>query len=363
MIRGHNSDVICCPGKDRNLTEKQGHDNEVMKTIVVTGVAGFLGSHIATALVSRGHRVIGNDNMIGGFTANIPAGVEYHNTDCCDFQGMVKICQGADVVIHTAATAHEGLSVFSPSFITKNIFDATVTTTSAAIAADVKRFVMCSSMARYGDQTAPFTEDMDTKPVDPYGIAKAAAEQVLKTLCEVHDMEFNVAVPHNIIGPGQNYTDPYRNVLSIMLNRSLSGKPIYIYGTGQQVRCFSYIDDCVESLIRIALDKNIVNNTINIGPDRGSVTIEQLANMVVAETGSTEPHIYTQGRPQEVSHATCSSDKARELLDFECVTKLEDAITHTADWIRKHGTKEFDYHIPLEIQTHKTPITWKNKLL
>lgn len=334
-----------------------------MKRILVTGVAGFLGSHIAHDLVLQGHKVIGNDNMIGGFEANIPVGVEFFNTDCCDFEGMKKICKGVDVVIHAAATAHEGLSVFSPSFITKNIFDATVTTTSAAIAAGVKRFVMCSSMARYGDQQAPFTEDMDTKPVDPYGIAKAAAEQVLQTLCDVHNMEFNVVVPHNIIGPGQNYTDPYRNVLSIMLNRSLAGKPIYIYGTGQQVRCFSYIDDCVESLIKIALEDKIKNTTINIGPDKGAVTIKQLADMVVAETGCNEPHIFVPGRPQEVPHATCSSDKARQILGFDCATKIEDAIKYTANWIRTHGTKEFDYNIPLEIQTEKTPITWKNKLL
>ena len=184
--------------------------------IFITGIAGFLGSHLAEELSALGHEVSGNDNLVGGEVYNVPKNVDFSFADCTDFCVMEKLLEGVDIVIHAAATAHEGLSVFSPSFITKNIFEASVTTISAAISNNVKRFVFCSSMARYGNQVAPFTEDMDPKPVDPYAIAKVAAEQVLQNLSETHGMEWNIAVPHNIIGPRQRYDDPFRNVLSIM---------------------------------------------------------------------------------------------------------------------------------------------------
>ena len=129
---------------------------------------------------------------------------------------MLKITQGIDVLFHCAATAHEGLSVFSPYTITQNNIMATVGVATAAIQNGVKRIIYCSSMARYGDQQSPFTEEMPTKPVDPYGISKVAGEEILKTLCKVHGVELVIAVPHNIIGPKQKYDDPFRNAVSIL---------------------------------------------------------------------------------------------------------------------------------------------------
>ena len=228
--------------------------------IFITGVAGFLGSHLADRMLELGHEVTGNDNLLGGYRANVDPRVKFYTTDCCDRRMMECIIKDSEVVIHCAATAHEGLSVFSPDFITKNIYQASVSTISAAISAGVKRFVFCSSMARYGRQAAPFTEDYHhTAPVDPYGIAKVGVEQTLKVLCDTHGMEWNIAVPHNIIGPRQRYDDPFRNVLSIMINRNLQGKPAIIYGDGSQTRCFSYIGDCVSCLEKI--NKHKVHST------------------------------------------------------------------------------------------------------
>jgi len=150
--------------------------------IFITGIAGFLGRHIAKNLIDKGHNVFGNDSLIGGDLTNIPDGCKFYEVNCCDFSNMSKILDKIDVLYHCAATAHEGLSVFSPSFITKNIFEASVTTFSAAASNKVKKIVFCSSMARYGNQKPPFTEDMTPKPVDPYGIAKVASEDVLKVL-------------------------------------------------------------------------------------------------------------------------------------------------------------------------------------
>jgi UDP-glucose 4-epimerase len=271
--------------------------------------------------------------------------------------------QGTDIVIHTAATAHEGLSVFSPNFITKNIYQASVSTISAAIACNVKRFVYCPSMARYGAQGTPFRETQIPKPVDPYGIAKVAGEETLKVLCETHGMEWNIAVPHNIVGPRQRYDDPFRNVMSIMINRNLQGKPAIVYGDGEQTRCFSYVDDCVFCLEKLALDPSIVSETINIGPDEGTITINELVAMVAKECKFTEPPIYFPERPREVKDAMCSADKARNILGYETKTNVGQAVKETANWIKSRGAKPFDYRFPLEIVNEKTPRTWRDRLM
>jgi len=331
--------------------------------IFITGVAGFLGSHVADRMIELGHVVHGCDNLIGGFKSNINPLVHFHKADCCNQETMTALISGSDVVVHCAATAHEGLSVFSPSFITKNIYEASISTISASIASGVKRFVFCSSMARYGNQDKEFEEHMQPMPVDPYGVAKVAVEQTLKILCDVHDMEWNIAVPHNIIGPRQRFDDPYRNVLSIMANRNLQGKPSYIYGDGEQQRCFSYVGDCVNCLEKMILDTDIKYEIINIGPDENPVTINKAAELVARECGFQEEPIYIEDRPQEVKSATCSSNKARNLLNYETTTSLEEAIRQTVDHIRKTGPCSFDYSLGLEIQNEKTPKTWLKKLL
>ena len=331
--------------------------------IYISGIAGFLGSHLAKRLINLGHSVSGNDSMIQGDIDNLPKNVSFHKTDCCDFEEMSKNLKDIDIVYHCAATAHEGLSVFSPNFITKNIYQASVSIITASIVNKVKRFVFCSSMARYGNQKAPFHEDMFPKPEDPYGIAKVAAEETLKLLCEVHSMDYNIAVPHNIVGPNQKYDDPFRNVMSIFINRNLQNKSSIIYGDGNQKRCFSYIDDVIYCLEKLALDKKISKEIINIGPDEETITINELARLVANETGYNGQPIYVPGRPKEVSVASCSSDKARDLLQYKTRTSLKDSIKMTADYIRKKGVKNFVYNLPVEIKSDITPETWTKKTI
>lgn len=330
--------------------------------IFITGVAGFLGSHLADRMIERGHTVVGNDTLIGGYLDNLNPKIQFHQIDCCNRETMTMLMLGVDVVIHTAATAHEGLSVFSPDFITKNIFQASVSTISAAISNKVKRFVYCSSMARYGNQPAPFHEEMMPKPVDPYGIAKVAGEDVLRVLAETHGMEWNIAVPHNIVGTRQRYNDPFRNVISIMINRNLQGKPAIVYGDGNQTRCFSNVRDCIFSLEKLALE-NIVSETVNIGPDEGAITIKELAKIVAAKCHYNGDPIFFPERPNEVKNAICSSEKSRILLNYKTTTSLEESIQETVDWVKLKGVKEFDYCFPIEIINNKTPKTWKNKLI
>ncbi len=332
--------------------------------IFITGIAGFLGSHLANKLLGLGHEIYGNDNLLGGEIINLNNDkIKFFEVDCCDLKKMTEITKDMDVIYHCAATAHEGLSVFSPDVITKNIFQASVATITAAIKNNVKRFVYCSSMARYGNQKSPFTEDMTPKPVDPYGVAKVAGEDILKILADLNGMEWNIAVPHNIIGPNQKYDDPFRNVLSIFINRNLQNKPSIIYGDGKQVRCFSYIDDVIFCLEKLALDKNINKEIVNIGPDEEMTTINEIAKMVANETGFNGEPIYVQDRPQEVKFATCSAEKSRKLLNYKTKTKLRDAIIKTCEFIKKSGVKNFKYYLPVEIKNDKTPKTWTDKLI
>ena len=331
------------------------------KKILITGVAGFLGSHLAEKFSDMGHKVIGLDNMLGGYEDNVPKNIEFHNLDCCNLNEVKKLMKEVNVVYHCAATAHEGLSVFSPYEITKNNYLASISIFTAAVNEKVDRIVFCSSMARYGDQKTPFTEDMKPKPVDPYAISKVAAEEVLINLCNLNGIEWVIAVPHNIIGPRQKYDDPFRNVISIMLNRMLQGKAPIIYGDGNQQRCFSYIDDCLNCMIPMLDQKDLNKQIINIGPDEEFVTINKVAEICTNLTGVNLKPIYKKDRPREVKHALCSSDKARKFLNYKTSTSLDAGINKTFQYIKRRGVRPFDYNIELEIKNELTPSTWKNK--
>ena len=331
--------------------------------VFVTGVAGFLASHVADALLAQGHRVTGIDNLSGGDPINVPKRVVWEKGGCQNIRSL----DGIDAVIHCAALAHEGLSVFSPRVITDSIYGASVAVFSAAIASKVKRIVFCSSMARYGDAVVPFSEVSDCRPTDPYGIAKLAAEQTLRCLCEAHGVEYAIAVPHSIYGPRQKRNDPFRNVLAIWMNQIMQGRAPVIYGNGLQRRCFSYVDDVVPSLVAMATHPDLNGQVINVGPDESVVTINEACEMVRAAMRELEyraqPPLYYPGRPNEVHYAYCSAAKARLMLGYETKTLLQDGIRKMAEWAVKVGPLPFDYSLPLEIPSDKTPRTWTHQEL
>lgn len=335
-----------------------------MKKVLITGVAGFLGSHLADEFLRRKYDVIGVDNLIGGYKENIPTGVKFHDLDLGDFDNVNELFNGVDTVIHTACTAYEGLSVFSPAFITRNTSHITTVAVSASIKHGVKKFVNMSSMARYGSQDrVPFQESMTPKPQDPYGIAKYASELMIKNLCQTHGMEFVILVPHNIIGPRQKYNDPYRNVASIMINRILQGKQPVIYGDGSQKRVFSFIEDVVSPLM-VACESDIANGmTINIGPDEEFISILELGEIISRLMGAEFSPIFMPERPQEVKEASCSADLARKVLGYKTSTTLEEGLASLIKWISLQGPKDFSYHLPIEIINSNTPQTWVKKLI
>jgi UDP-glucose 4-epimerase len=331
--------------------------------VFVSGAAGFLGSHLADAFIRSGHEVVGCDNMIGGDLENLPEGIQFEEADCCDVAAMKRLTVGVDLVYHCAAIATEGLSVFSPALIARHVYENTAGLLAGAASNKVKRFVFCSSMARYGVGNPPFREDQEPAPEDPYGIAKYAAELLVANVCETHGMEYVIAVPHNIIGPKQKYDDAFRNVASIMINRMLQGKQPIIYGDGEQTRCFSFVQDCVDPLVRMGTQSGLSGEIINIGPDQETVTINQLAAILAELLDFQLAAIYVPTRPREVKDATCSADKARRVLGYETKVSLRDGLLSMIDWIRQHGTKPFSYHLPIEIDSPLVPETWKSRLI
>ncbi|MEX2110691.1 MAG: NAD-dependent epimerase/dehydratase family protein [Gemmatimonadaceae bacterium] len=331
--------------------------------VFVSGAAGFLGSHLADAFLRSGDEVTGCDNMIGGDLNNLPEGIRFEEADCCDVDAMKRLTAGADLIYHCAAVATEGLSVFSPTLIAKHVYENTAGLLVGAASNKVKRFVFCSSTARYGSGTPPFHEDQPPSPEDPYGIAKYAAELLVANVCETHGMEHVIAVPHNIVGPKQKYDDAYRNVASIMINRMLQGKDPIIYGDGEQTRSFSFVQDCVDPLVKMGTLPGLDREVINIGPDTETVSINQLARILAELLSVRIKPIYVPARPREVKHTACSADKARRLLGYETKVSLREGLQSMIDWIRQHGTKPFSYHLPIEIDSPLTPATWKSRLI
>jgi UDP-glucose 4-epimerase len=324
--------------------------------ILITGVAGLVGSSLAKEL-SKSHNIIGVDNLIGGYIDNIPKNINFVNKDCQELTSDVFL--GIDVVIHAACTPHEGLSIFSPKTITDNTFGISMNVLKCAIQANVKKFIFTSSMARYGTQdTVPFTEDMRPKPQDPYGISKYAFEESLKVLSEVHGMEYAIVVPHNIIGPGQVYNDPFRNVAGIMINRMLSNRQPIIYGNGLQMRCFSDISDIIEPIVKV-VETNVGNGeVINIGPDSNFITIIELAKKIASLLDFNLNPIYLPDRPKEVRFANCSANKARAILGYNPQTTLDTTLKNMIEFVRSRGAMDFNFHLPIEITSNLTPKTW-----
>jgi UDP-glucose 4-epimerase len=330
----------------------------------VTGVAGFLGSHLADAFLARGDQVTGCDNMIGGSLENVPSGVEFYQGDCNDFDHLKHAMRATDVVVHTAATAHEGLSVFSPHENARHGYMASASVFSAACAVGVRRIVHCTSMARYGTQDRlPFTEEMVPKPQDPYGIGKWASELLLQNLAETHGVEWVIAVPHNIYGPRQRYDDFARNVIGIFTNLMLQGRQPFIYGDGSQERSFSYYTDCVIPMVRMAIEPTLAGEIINIGPDLEVTTVLEVAKKIAGVLNFKLDPIFKPERPCEVRLAHCSADKSRRLLGYESKVSLWEGLENTVKWINARGPRPFVYHsLAIEIDNTKLPETWKKRL-
>jgi UDP-glucose 4-epimerase len=231
----------------------------------------------------------------------------------------------------------------------------------AAVNNNVKKFVFTSSMAVYGSQQPPFSEEMLPMPEDPYGCGKAYCENMVKIFAHTYDFDYTILRPHNVYGPRQNISDPFRNVLGIWINLIMKGKEPYIFGDGEQQRAFSYIGDVVPAIANAGLQNKASNEIINVGSSEVS-TINEACQVVLKAMDSRLKPIYQDARPGEVKYAYCTSEKSEKLLDYKTATKLEEGIKIMVKWAKAYGAQEPTYRLPLEI-TKKAPQLWKEKLI
>lgn len=328
--------------------------------ILVTGAAGFMGSHLFEYLLNEGHDVLGIDNYsLGTYTHP-----RVKNIDLLDKDRVVKLVEyfQPEILYHLAAWAHEGLSQFAPLRITENNYNAYLNVLVPCINNGVKRVICCSSMSVYGNQDPPFDESMQRRPADVYAVAKTAMEETTEILAKVHGFEYVILRPHNVYGERQNIADPYRNVVGIFMNRAMKGLPPIIYGDGKQTRAFSYIKDVIPCVARAGF-ANVSGQIINVGPTQ-EYSVNELAEKVMKLFFIDKEPIHIEDRPLEVKHAYCTADKAISLLGYESQTPLWWGLLQMHYWVKEIGAQEFKYlNEGLEIVNDRTPQTWTQKLI
>lgn len=328
--------------------------------ILCTGGCGFIGSHLVDKLVNNGHQIYVIDDLSGGNIDNLThlpdKKVNLIQADCRSAETMDSIFKEykPEIVFHLAANAAENKAQFSPIDITSRNYDAFIKVLTPFIKYGGKRFVFTSSIAVYGSLQTPFKETDKPEPEDLYGITKLAAEQTLKVMSKVHGFEYVITRPHNVYGPRQNMSDPYRNVVTIWMNAILRRRSYYIYGNGEQKRCFSYIDDVVEALYKCGFE-DVSGMTFNIGSD----VVYSLNNLAeYMGIYSFKKPKYLAERPQEVKEAIADHTQAKKYLGYEDKTSLEEGLRKTWEWVKSIGPVEPVY-TELEIDSPKVPENWR----
>lgn len=327
---------------------------DINMKIFVTGCAGLLGANYTRHLLNNGHEVIGIDDLSGGYKAFIAEGEKFKFIKL-NLERRKKVVElfeeyKPEILLHFAAYAAEGLSPFIRNFNYRNNLICSANLINECITHNTK-MIFTSSMAVYGEQEPPFTEDKRPQPVDPYGVAKYAVECDLKLAHDQFGLRYNIVRPHNVLGIYQNIWDKYRNVIGIFIRKTLNGEPILVYGDGEQTRAFSDIKYYMEPFDKLLTDCD--NEIFNIGADK-YFTLNEVAK-TVQEIGKKYGYEVPieHGEPRhEVKHAYCNHDKAKNLLKFKDDTKLEELIDSIFVWAMKQPNrkvKTMEYEVTKDI--------------
>lgn len=320
--------------------------------ILVTGGAGFIGSHLVDRLIDEGHQVTVIDDLSGGYLKNVNQRAKFIEIDCRNSMEVDAVFQKFDIVYHLAANAAESKGQYSPIDVTSRGYQASINVLTAAIRHTVKKFIFISSIAVYGHIQSPFREQCKPQPEDLYGIGKLAFEESLKVMADVHHFDYVILRPHNVYGPRQNMADPFRNVVTIFMNAILNEKPYALYGYGRMSRCFSYISDVIECMYQA---RKLKNKTVNIGSSEVS-TIRHLSDLIQKTTNTRIPPYTLPARPREVARAVSDHTLAHKLFKYTD-TPLDTGIAVTWEWVRSMGPVETKYD-NIEIHTNLPP-NWK----
>jgi len=328
-----------------------------MPTSLVTGGAGFIGSHVADRLLELGHKVVVLDDLSGGFEENIPTGAAFAKGSILDRDLIDRLFERYNFtyVYHLAAYAAEGLSHFIKHFNYQNNLIGSVNLINASVNSGVKCFVFTSSIAVYGSGQTPLTESMTPLPEDSYGIAKLAVEQDLKASHEMFGLEYVIFRPHNVYGERQNIADRYRNVVGIFMNQLLKGEPMTIFGDGTQQRAFTHIDDISPIIASSVNVPEARNKVFNVGADV-PYTVNQLASITAEAMGEECKVVHLDAR-NEVKIAFSDHSRAERVFGKSAKKSLESGIHAMAEWVKAHGARESNVFENIEILKNM-PSSW-----
>ncbi|MGO9587594.1 MAG: NAD-dependent epimerase/dehydratase family protein [Limisphaerales bacterium] len=326
--------------------------------VLVTGAAGFIGSHVCRHLLKAEYQVIGLDDLSGGFRDYVPAGVKFVRGSVTDVALVQKLHAGHkfEHVFHLAAYAAEGLSHFIKHFNYTNNLLGSVNLINAAVNHNVRCFVFASSIAVYGRNQVPMTEETVPQPEDPYGIAKYAVELDLKEAHEMFGLNYIVFRPHNVYGENQNLGDRYRNVIGIFMNQIMQGQPMTIFGDGRQTRAFSYIDDVAPVIAASIARPKGYNQVFNVGADK-PYSVNELATVVAKAMGAKSQIKHLDAR-NEVVHAYSAHEKVRKHFgDLIKNVSLEEGVVRMAAWAKKAGARQGKPFEGIEVRKN-LPKSW-----
>lgn len=329
---------------------------------LVTGAAGFIGSHVCRHLLDSGYEVVGIDDLSGGFRDHVPEGVEFVEGSVTDTEFINKLFDDHkfDYVFHLAAYAAEGLSHFIKHFNYTNNLLGSVNLINASINHEIKCFVFTSSIAVYGANQLPMKEETVPQPEDPYGIAKYAVEMDLHESHEMFGLNYVIFRPHNVYGEYQNIGDRYRNVIGIFMNQLMQDQPLTVFGDGKQTRAFSYIDDVAPVIAASVERKEAYNQVFNVGADK-PYSVNELAEVVMAAMGKKGKINHLEAR-NEVIDAYSSHDKVKRcFVDIIKNVPLEEGVKRMAEWAKKTGARQGKPFEGIEVLKNMPP-SWAKLL-
>jgi len=325
---------------------------------LVTGAAGFIGSHLTRALLSRGHDVLALDDLSGGFRGNIPEGCEFLEASVAHPASLTDLFKRhqIDYVYHAAAYAAEGLSHFIRLHNYTNNVLGSVALINESVKANIKCFVFFSSIAVYGKGQLPMTETMRPHPEDPYGVAKFSVEMDLEAAHSMFGLPYIIFRPHNVYGERQNLNDRFRNVVGIFCRQLLKGEPLTVFGDGRQRRAFSYIGDMMDVLARAVDTKAAYQQIFNIGADQ-AISVIELAKMLQDISGRNPGVLHLPPR-LEVTDAFSSHDKVEQVFGAIPKTPLHQGLEKTWNWALGEKLKPYQLDFDIEIEK-KLPPSWR----
>jgi UDP-N-acetylglucosamine/UDP-N-acetyl-alpha-D-glucosaminouronate 4-epimerase len=310
-----------------------------MAHYLVTGGAGFIGSHLTEELVRRGHQVRVADNLSTGKRSNLDhvSGVEFLEGDLADLDFAHRAVRGSAYVLHEAAIPSVPRSVKDPIGSNRANVDATLNVLVASRDAGVKRLVFAGSSSAYGNTpTLPKHEDMPSSPLSPYALQKVVGEQYLQIFTRLYGLETVSIRYFNVFGPRQDPSSPYSGVISVFASALIENRPPKIYGDGEQTRDFTYVTNVVDGVLRACEAPGASGEVINVATG-GRISLNELFRTMRDLVGGSVDPLYEPERAGDVRDSQADITKAREILKYEPIVSFEEGLRRTVAWYRTAG--------------------------